>query len=562
MGQIPVSSNSTRQVFITNLDTKDLVINSFTLSNNDGIKILNNPGTTIIKFLESFTLEIEFFPNAGGSYESQLSFSDNAKSGPSSLMITGEATAAAVPTFERIFGIQHGTGISSVIQTADGGYMLGGSATLSNANYSDFYIAKTDEYGSVLWTKIFGNDYDDGVSKMLQTTDGGYMLLGNTNTNQNGATDIYFAKLDSSGNIEWEKTYGGAYNDVASSLVETSNGYLILGSTLSFGDGSSNVYVISVDDSGKINWQNNYGGSGGDTGSQIIKTKDNNYTIIGATSSIGNGNFDFYLIKIDSSGNKLWEKSYGGSDWDEGHALAEMSDGSLILAGFAVGFGPGARDIFLIKTDSNGNEIWHKAFGGLYQDDATSVVSESDGILLSGSTTISIRTQSEDENVDAIVLKTDNDGNEIWQSTFGGRHDDGFNCMLVSSLGSIILAGATDSYSQNSNAYFISISSSGEITNVQENTSLHVPSNFELLNNYPNPFNGETIITYKLPEKSNVDFSVFNTLGQNVLNINKGTQSAGIHRMRFNSGALSSGVYLYQIKTKFGTKIQKMLLLK
>lgn len=562
MGQTPVSSKAVRQLYITNIDQSDLVISSLNLSNSNGYKLVNGAGPITIGFLQTFVLKVEFSPSSGGEFDTQLNIASNAKSGPTSILIQGKGIGGSVPTFERIFGLEDGTTISCVRQTSDGGYVMCGSATQPEEDYSDFYIAKTDSFGDIQWTKVYGRKYSDGLSKVLQTSDGGYIVIGNTNVNETTNVDVYIAKLDASGNVVWENTYGGQYDDKASSIVKTSDGYIIVGTTLSYNIGNSDIYVLKVDDSGNEIWHKNFGDSQGDNGSRIIQTKDGNYAIIGATAGFGAQGFDFYLMKIDGDGNELWHKLYGGSDWDEGNSIAELPNGDLVLAGFAVGFGPGGKDIFLIKTDADGNEIWHKAFGGVYQDNASKVLVTSDGIVVGGNTTIQIKGQGIVENVDIIVIKTDMDGNKIWQSEFGGTNDESLGSMILNSDGNIVLAGSTDSYSKSYSAYFLDINPGGQITSVDDNANQSTPESFKLFSNYPNPFNGQTQIIYQLPEQSSVDLAIYNITGQRVRTVIAGTQSAGQHRVGFNSEGLSSGVYFYRIETKFGIKIRKMVLLK
>lgn len=564
MGQIPATSNAVRQVYITNIDLNDLVISSLTLSNTDGIKILNNPGTKTLKILETLELDIEFSPSTKGDYESQLIITSNAASGQSNLLIYGKGVGQIQPTFERIFGNEEGTGASHVIQTSDGGYFLGGSTTLPDENYSDFYIVKTDYLGEIQWTKTYGNTYSDGISKVFQTNDDGYLVIGTTTRYAIGNIDIDVAKLDSTGNVVWEKTYGGQYDDKPASAVKVSDGYIIVGSTTSSNTSGTDILAIRIDNSGNIIWQKTFGGSSGDNASKIIETQDGNYAIIGSTQSFNAQDFDFYLLKIDGSGNKLWDKLYGGSNGDEGYSIAELQDGSLILCGFAVGFGSGntGRDMFIIKTDANGNEQWHKAFGGIYQDRATQVVITSDGIVIGGTETLSIQTTTTQENTDIFVIKTDFDGNLLWQSQFGGDQDEGTGEMIINSDGHFIIAGSENSYSKNSNVYFLNINPQGKITRVDDNINQVLPNNFKLLVNYPNPFNGQTQIIYLLPHQSSVELIVYNITGEIAAKFSEGIQSKGQHRIGFNSEGLSSGVYFYRIKTIFGSLTRKMILLK
>ena len=560
MGQIPANSKSIRRLSVTNIDSKDLHISSITLSNTNGFRILNNPGATTLKLLETLYLDIEFAPTGSGFRESVISFVSDARSGRSSLPARGTGLQSSITTFERIFADQYG-GTGSVAQTSDGGYVLGGSATLPSAFYSSFYVAKTDSFGQIQWSKSFSYGSYDGnnsIAEILQTSDGGYIVLGNTtSTGANGA-DVYLAKLDPNGQVVWQKTYGGQRDDNATSIVKTATGYMIVGSTMSYGDGSADIYVIRVDDAGNEIWHRNYGGAGGDTGSQIISTKDGNFVIVGSTSSFGaRGASDIYVFKIDGSGNKIWDKLYGGSDWDEGNSVAELSDGSLAVAGFAIGFGPGARDMFLIKTDASGVEQWHRAFGALYQDNAVKVAVASGGIIIAGTETISIRDNTSDGNIDILAIKTDLNGNQLWQSQFGGFQNESLGDMIINGDGNIVLLGSTSSYGGN---YFLNINPQGKITHASEGQ--RVPSDFRLLANYPNPFNNQTHITFQLPEQSFVQLDIFNCIGQRIATLFSGVKPAGQYSIGFNGDEFSSGVYFCELRSTFGIRTQKMLLLK
>jgi hypothetical protein len=562
MGQIPTNSKATRQLSVTNIDSKDLHISSITLSNVNGFRLLNNPGTKTLKLLETLILDIAFAPPSSGDFQSVLSIVSDARSGQSSLLIRGKGLQGSKTTFERIFADQYG-GARCVSQTSDGGYILGGSATSPSAFYSSFYVTKTDGFGDVQWSKSFAYGSFDGncsVTKVLQTSDGGYMVAGNTTSTGANGSDVYLAKLGTDGQVVWQKTFGGKNDDNVTSLVKTASGYLVAGSTMSYGDGSSDIYVIRVDDSGNEIWHRNYGSTGGDTGSEIISTNDGNFVIVGATSSYGaSGAFDMYLIKIDGSGNKIWDKLYGGSDWDEGNSVAELSDGSLAIAGFAVGFGQGARDMFLVKTNASGVEQWHKVFGGVYQDIAYRVVAASDRIVVAGTKTISLKTSTSSGNIDILMIAADLNGNQLWQSQFGGPQNEDVGDMIRTSNGNFVVIGSTSSYGGN---YFLNMSPQGNITHVQANENNQLPSSFQLFANYPNPFNNQTRITFELPEQSPVELDLYNIAGQHLVTIFRGITSAGKHSIGFDAAAFSSGVYFYRLKSTFGIKTRRMLFLK
>ena len=207
-----------------------------------------------------------------------------------------------------------------------------------------------------VWQKTYGGSNLDWASSIQQTTDGGYIVAGWTESFGAGNMDFYIIKLDSNGNKVWEKTYGGSENDVAYSIQQTSDGgYIVAGGTYSFGAGSADFYIIKLDSNGNKVWGKTYGGSNDEWARSIQQTTDGGYIVAGTTYSFGAGYDDFYIIKLDSNGDKVWEKTYGGSSYDEAYSIQQTSDGGYIVAGGTSSFGAGSADFYIIKTDSEGN---------------------------------------------------------------------------------------------------------------------------------------------------------------------------------------------------------------
>jgi len=233
-----------------------------------------------------------------------------------------------------------------------------------------------------VWQKTFGGSYDDGAYSIQQTKYGGYIVAGLTNSFGAGNYDVYIIKLNGNGNKVWEKTYGGSNNDEAFSIQQTKDGgYIVAGWTNSFGAGDWDVYIIKLNGNGNKVWEKTYGGSNNDEAFSIQQTNDGGYIVAGWTNSFGAGGWiaDVYIIKLDGNGNKVWEKTYGGSDYDGAYSIEQTKDGGYIVAGLTNSFGAGDWDVYIIKLDGNGNKVWEKTYGGSNDDGVISIQQTTDG---------------------------------------------------------------------------------------------------------------------------------------------------------------------------------------
>jgi predicted secreted protein len=299
-------------------------------------------------------------------------------------------SVAQAPSWEwvKTFGGSDWDSGSSVQQTSDGGFILVGTTASFGAGGFDVWLIKTDASGNKLWEKTFGGIRDDRGHSVQQTSDGGFILLGWTESFDAREADVWLIKTDASGNIEWDRTFGGSDRDKGRSVQQTSDGgFILVGYTESFGAGWADVWLIKTDADGNKLWEKTFGGSGLDSGSSVQQTSDGGFILVGYTTSFGAGGFDVWLIKTDANGNKQWDRTFGGSDWDEGWSVQQTSDGGFIIVGWTWSFGAGGPDVWLIKTDANGNKQWDRTFGGSDWDWGFSVQQTSDGgFIIVGST--------------------------------------------------------------------------------------------------------------------------------------------------------------------------------
>jgi hypothetical protein len=329
----------------------------------------------------------------------------------------------------------------SAQQTNDNGYIIAGQTSSFGAGGIDFYLVKTDSNGNMQWNKTYGGTDQDEAFAVRQTSDGGYVIAGTTNSFGARFSDFWVVKTDSNGNTQWNKTYGGLRIDVAYSIQQTiDGGYMVAGTTNSFGSGSNDFWLIKTDPNGGMQWNKAYGGLYEDVANSVQQTSDGGYIVCGYTSSFGKGLEDFWLVKTDSNGNMQWNKTYGGKDGDYAHSVQQTTDNGYIIAGSTYSLGAGL-EAWLVKTDSSGSMQWNKNYGGSLDDEAYEAQQTSDGGYI-----IAGFTDSFANNRDIWLIKTDSSGNVEWNRTYGGNEKDEACVVQQTSDGGYMIAGTTYSF--------------------------------------------------------------------------------------------------------------------
>lgn len=366
--------------------------------------------------------------------------------------------------WEKTFGGEGFDKGQSVQQTTDGCYIITGQIDSFENGGENVTLIKVNNNGDTLWTKTYGGEYSETGMSVRQTTDGGYIIAGKTFTfgNALGYSDVYLIKTDLNGDTLWTKTFGGMLDEIGLSVQQTNEGgYIISGSTDSFGNGSSDMYLIKTNSYGETLWTKTYGGEYYEAGMSVQQTTDGGYILTGMTSSFGVDSYNVYLIKTSSNGDTLWTKTIGGEHLYTGNSIQQTTDGGYIISGSGRAVVDDDLDVLLIKTDINGETIWTNTFGGQFWDYGYSAQQTIDGgYIITGST------PSNGNSYDVYLIKTDNIGDTLWTKTFGGVYDDrGVSVQQTTDGGFIVTGsklmpekGATDIYLIKTDEYGIIVS--------------------------------------------------------------------------------------------------------
>ena len=323
-----------------------------------------------------------------------------------------------VKTYGKFFNEEMGL---SIKQTSDDGFIVVGiksASFLKVYGNRDIWLLKLDETGSIIWDKTFGGIEDDFGNSILQTSDGGYIIAGETDSYSNGRSDVWLIKTDENGNMQWDKTYGYEGSDFGEEIIKTSDGgYVIVGWGNQTGGARGDAILIKVDSNGNKLWYRTFGGKGHNYADGVRETSDNGFIVLGSSWMSGDTDgYDVWLIKTDQNGNIQWEKKYDNSDSDHGWSIDLTSDGGFILTG-ETNHGSDNEMVWIIKTDENGNKLWDKTYAGR----GFSIKQTTDnGFIITGGF---MYPRSNDFS-DGLLLKTDMNGNMEWEKTFGQSGTD------------------------------------------------------------------------------------------------------------------------------------------
>jgi hypothetical protein len=324
----------------------------------------------------------------------------------------------------------------------------------------DICLIKTDKWGREVWRKNHDLGSDDYTYSFVECDDGGFLVVGSSGKGAINNFDIAILKTDSSGNYQWSQKYNNKEGDWAYSVAKTMDGgYIIAGSTnenIYDMTQSSDLFLLKIDASGEKQWLKTYGGEKREVGRSVLQTNDGGFIVAGSTCSYGIGAEDVYLLKTDQTGTEQWYKTFGGNGLADAESIKQTIDGGYIIAGSLSG------QVYLIKTDADGDLEWSNFYGAYMTEHGHSVCVTSDGGYAVVGSTESYPKNSTYFDQEVYMIKTDSIGGLQWTKTFGGtEHDWGISIQEVSS-GGYVIVGGTASFSEG-RIYFIRTDENGNV---------------------------------------------------------------------------------------------------
>lgn len=455
-------------------------------------------------------------------------------------------------TFKEIW-----TAKTSVIETSDGGYIAVADTNSSEGADLDYYVVKTGPNGDIQWTRNYGGQYRQVGYSIDETFDGGYIVTGWV-----GEASLGLLRLDARGDSLWAKEYGDDNQSMFGySVQQTSDsGFIVTGWIERYDlDDWRDVLLMKLDNNGDSLWTKRFGGEWNDIGFCVRQTSDGGYIVSGWNGHTNESTISVYLIKTDENGDSVWSKTYSEIE-ARAHGVDQTTDGGYIITGLKY-LGEYNYDAYLMKTDENGDILWTRIYGG-------------DGFVgygvqqtLDGGYIVAGMTESVGAgNMDVYVIRTDANGDSLWATTYGGEYGDLGYSIQQTSDGGFIIAGLSYSFAPFSpDGYQIYLIKTAPDEGITEQITPQHPS--PVLEANPNPFEKKTTIRYHLPVSANVNISIYDPLGRKVSTLVDGRQPVGTHTLTWDGSdeageRLSAGVYFMRLEAGVLSRTARLVIIR
>lgn len=349
-------------------------------------------------------------------------------------------TKGATVEWERTYGGVGNERANAITALPDGGMLVAGDTYSSVAVGQDMSLVRVDSDGQEVWSRTFGGAEYDSARAITALPDGGALVTGSTRSSGAGRLDMYLVRVDGDGRELWTRTYGGVEPDEARAIAALPDGgALVAGSTSSSGAGKRDMYLVRVDAVGRELWSRTYGGADDDVATAIALLSDGGALMAGFSFSAGSGGQDILLVRVDGEGRELWLRTYGGVGNDGAAAIAALPGGGALVAGSTGSSGAGGMDMYLVRVSADGRELWSRTYGGAQREEAKTVTTLPDG----GALVAGITESSGAGGEDMMLVRVAADGRELWSSTYGGSMEDRANAIFALPDGGVLLAGST-----------------------------------------------------------------------------------------------------------------------
>ena len=364
------------------------------------------------------------------------------------------------PAFEtvwqKIYGGEDDDVANGIVMLENGDTAVVGECKSFNAKRSDICVTRINAEGQTRWRKLLGGAKSDRGVAISRAKDGSLLVLGSGKSfNHNADRDIYVAKVSLEGKLLWEKAFGGDRDEYAGGIAGTnSGGAMVVGSSESFSKkGYKDIYILLLDKNGELISKRTIGGKRNDEAKSLTRTADGNFMMVGAREVNRAGDSDFFFMKLDQNGKKIWAKTLGQNDHDIINSVAPTPDGGFVATGSTRSYNSEQTDLAVMYFNKNGKLIWFKIYGFKYYDEGNAITMTKDGNYLVAGTTNSMGKG----DFDNYIIALDPKGKLIWSKLYGEKNKDIAHALTRTTDGGVVIVGESDSYSRAKQFYMIKV---------------------------------------------------------------------------------------------------------
>ncbi|RDC65125.1 hypothetical protein AHMF7616_03755 [Adhaeribacter pallidiroseus] len=496
-----------------------------------------------------------------------------------------------------------------------GGYSssdISGDKSQTSQGKNDYWVIKSNKNGIKLWDYRYGGTHDDYLNRIIATNDGGYLLAGSSRSDiggdktqaSRGDRDYWIVKITNTGEKQWDKRYGGSGYDELKKVIQLATGDFILagysnspagGDKSQHSQGGNDFWLVKINSAGTKIWDKRYGGNLNETLTGMVETTDGGFLLGGSSvsgksgdkSQVSRGRSDFWLIRVDKNGQKLWDKTYGGSGQDEAYSLGRHGNEFFIAGqsdspadGDKTTGTQGGLDFWFLKLNSSGGKVWDKRFGGSQDDELrASIQTQDGGYILAGksfSGKSGNKTQESRGSSDFWIVKTDQNGMYQWDKHYGGNGAEELRAVTQTPDGGLLLGGKSDSGVSGDRTqpnqggmdyWLVKVPAETKPMAAARETikteASETPAELVNLHVYPNPFHDKLTIRFTLPETQTSTVQVYDSQGREVATLFQGkAQAHQTYQLEWQADSKAAGMYSVQLRTPAKRLQQKLLLIR